>query len=86
MHSEYLSSSTSFSCLFFFGCSQFAIKDDDDDEQDASDDIAGDSAPIYLAARYWLIKETLHTNKAKNRFLGSDFSLGSVKGKAIQTE
>ena len=41
--------------------------------------IAGDSAPIYLAARYWLIKETLPTNKAKNRFLGSDFSLGSVR-------
>ncbi len=32
--------------------------------------IAGDSAPIYLAARYWLIKETLPTKQGKEDVLG----------------
>ena len=41
--------------------------------------MAVDSAPIYLAARYWLTKETPPTNKARNIFLGSDLSLESVR-------
>ena len=41
--------------------------------------IAGDSAPIYLAAKYWLTNETPPTNKARNRFFGSDLSLESVR-------
>ena len=41
--------------------------------------IAGDSAPIYLAARYWLISETLPTSKARKMFFGSDLILESVR-------
>ena len=32
--------------------------------------MAGDSAPIYFAATYWLAKETPPTNKARNIFFG----------------
>ena len=41
--------------------------------------MAGDSAPIYFAATYWLAKETPPTNKARNIFFGSDLSLESVR-------
>ncbi len=40
--------------------------------------IAGDSAPIYRAATYWLPKDTAPTSSARNRFLGNDFIFGSV--------
>ena len=41
--------------------------------------IAGDSAPIYRAATYWLPKDTAPTSSARNRFLGNDFIFGSVR-------
>ena len=41
--------------------------------------MAGDSAPIYLAARYCPTKETPPTSRARNIFFGSTFSLGLVR-------
>ena len=41
--------------------------------------MAGDSAPIYLAARYCPTKETPPTSRARNIFFGSAFSLGLVR-------
>lgn len=41
--------------------------------------MAGDSAPMYLAARYCPARETPPTNKARNIFLGRAFNLGLVR-------
>ena len=43
--------------------------------------MAGDSAPIYFAATYWLAKETPPTNKARNIFFGERFKFGVSKEK-----